>query len=335
MTGFNYKAADPEYGGMQAKELKDHLGRVLANFDVALVEGNGYVEVHPSNVNKGAALKAVLRAYQNVPADMLLVVGDDASDESVCEAAAVYADSVASVADGSSTWQRINALYESRLQLKAGFQAHLQRGTVTADVDKQGEPTPDSTAEAVDRSQGQVKTYTCTVGKKLSEAQFFVDDVDDVVALLETLRLITIRNNRVASVANFQSLASRERENSSSATGAGGDLTRRSASSYRRGSLGGGGSASTPRAVNFGPTSAMFPSDRGSSALVVGDGGGGDARKSHPHPHHHKRRPRRKTVLGWLMSVTRKLLRWRFGIVLFAVYYYWSVKNQARRRLAP
>lgn len=46
--------ADPEYGALQANELKVHLTSLLSNAPVELLSGDKVVELRPHGIHKGA-----------------------------------------------------------------------------------------------------------------------------------------------------------------------------------------------------------------------------------------------------------------------------------------
>jgi trehalose-phosphatase len=135
---WQYRDADPEFGHMQSKELEDHLSGVLRGAAVEILRGEnnalqgGYLEVRPEGVHKGSFLERVLgrMAEHGKTVDFLLVVGDDASDESMFTAAADYASSF-----------------------------------------------PPSVVNA----------FSCTVGKKPSQARSFLNDVEEVHGLLGSI----------------------------------------------------------------------------------------------------------------------------------------------------
>ncbi|KAG6599928.1 alpha,alpha-trehalose-phosphate synthase [UDP-forming] 6-like [Cucurbita moschata] len=81
--GWCYEDADPDFGSCQAKELLDHLESVLANEPVTVKSGQSIVEVKPQGVSKGLVAKRLLSAMQDkgTPADFVLCIGDDRSDE--------------------------------------------------------------------------------------------------------------------------------------------------------------------------------------------------------------------------------------------------------------
>jgi trehalose 6-phosphate synthase/phosphatase len=76
---WHYRAADPEHGAAQARELTVHLQAVLSNVPVEILQGDKVVEIRPHGVNKG---RAAARALEGLPADVLVfAIGDDRTDE--------------------------------------------------------------------------------------------------------------------------------------------------------------------------------------------------------------------------------------------------------------
>jgi trehalose 6-phosphate synthase/phosphatase len=76
---WHYRAADPEFGSAQARELVLHLATFLVNVPVEVLQGDMVVEVRPHGVNKGLAVQHVLA--HAAPGTLLLAVGDDRTDE--------------------------------------------------------------------------------------------------------------------------------------------------------------------------------------------------------------------------------------------------------------
>jgi trehalose 6-phosphate synthase/phosphatase len=76
---WHYRAADPEFGSAQARELVLHLATFLVNVPVEVLQGDMVVEVRPHGVNKGRAVHHVLA--HAVHGTLLLAVGDDRTDE--------------------------------------------------------------------------------------------------------------------------------------------------------------------------------------------------------------------------------------------------------------
>jgi trehalose 6-phosphate synthase/phosphatase len=76
---WHYRAAEPEYGATQAKELSFHLSTVLASLPVEILPGDMVVEVRPHGIHKGLVVSQVLSSAP--PGTLLLAMGDDRTDE--------------------------------------------------------------------------------------------------------------------------------------------------------------------------------------------------------------------------------------------------------------
>ena len=76
---WHYRAADPEFGSAQAKDLSLHLSMLLGNAPVEVLPGDHVIEVRPHGVNKGLAVAAA-RARAGRDA-VFFAVGDDRTDE--------------------------------------------------------------------------------------------------------------------------------------------------------------------------------------------------------------------------------------------------------------
>lgn len=76
---WHYRRADPEFGSLQAKELRLHLLEMLSNLPVRILGGDKIVEVRSYEVNKGM----VVFGWRGRGAEGTLCVamGDDATDE--------------------------------------------------------------------------------------------------------------------------------------------------------------------------------------------------------------------------------------------------------------
>ncbi|KAA8522791.1 hypothetical protein F0562_009214 [Nyssa sinensis] len=87
---WHHQYADPDFGSWQAKELLDHLENVLANEPVLVKRGQHIVEVKPQGVSKGVVVESLIATMQSrgKPADFVLCIGDDRSDEDMFESIA-------------------------------------------------------------------------------------------------------------------------------------------------------------------------------------------------------------------------------------------------------
>ncbi len=75
---WHYRKSDPELGHNRAIELKDEMTSLVANLNLEILEGNKVIEIKNQGINKGQAALKVLHAQ---PADKILAIGDDWTDE--------------------------------------------------------------------------------------------------------------------------------------------------------------------------------------------------------------------------------------------------------------
>ncbi|MCC3159754.1 bifunctional alpha,alpha-trehalose-phosphate synthase (UDP-forming)/trehalose-phosphatase [Hymenobacter sp. 15J16-1T3B] len=75
---WHHRRADPDLGRQRARELMSHLTFLIANTELQVLEGNRVVELKHSGINKGAA---AARWLETQPADFILALGDDRTDE--------------------------------------------------------------------------------------------------------------------------------------------------------------------------------------------------------------------------------------------------------------
>jgi trehalose 6-phosphate synthase/phosphatase len=76
---WHWRAADPEFGAAQARELSLHLSALLTNAPVELLQGDRVLEIRPHGVNKGRVSQEV--AARAPEGTLLLALGDDRTDE--------------------------------------------------------------------------------------------------------------------------------------------------------------------------------------------------------------------------------------------------------------
>ncbi|HMJ11850.1 MAG TPA: trehalose-phosphatase, partial [Polyangiaceae bacterium] len=81
---WHYRAADPEFGTLQANELLPLLEDTLHRKPYVVLRGSRVIEVRHHKVNKGHALLRILE--QQGDADLLFCAGDDRTDEDLFEA---------------------------------------------------------------------------------------------------------------------------------------------------------------------------------------------------------------------------------------------------------
>ncbi len=75
---WHYRKSDPELGANRAIELKDELTSLVTNLNLEILEGNKVIEIKNRGINKGRAAQRVL---DNAPAESILAIGDDWTDE--------------------------------------------------------------------------------------------------------------------------------------------------------------------------------------------------------------------------------------------------------------
>jgi len=80
---WHYRRADPEQAPVRAKELLDDLADYTRNIDVQVLEGNKVIEVRNTGITKGTAAMEWLGGQ---PAEFILAVGDDWTDEDLFQA---------------------------------------------------------------------------------------------------------------------------------------------------------------------------------------------------------------------------------------------------------
>jgi trehalose 6-phosphate synthase/phosphatase len=75
---WHYRNADPEQGGLLAREMMDHLVSFTANIDIQVLRGHKVIEIRGSGANKGSA---AMRWVSRGTYDFILALGDDWTDE--------------------------------------------------------------------------------------------------------------------------------------------------------------------------------------------------------------------------------------------------------------
>ncbi|MCP3104629.1 bifunctional alpha,alpha-trehalose-phosphate synthase (UDP-forming)/trehalose-phosphatase [Myxococcus sp. K15C18031901] len=76
---WHYRQVDPEFGALQARELRLHLADTFARQPIDIMPGDRVVEVRPRDVHKG---RVVPQATRGLPPDTRVVaLGDDRTDE--------------------------------------------------------------------------------------------------------------------------------------------------------------------------------------------------------------------------------------------------------------
>jgi trehalose 6-phosphate synthase/phosphatase len=77
-VAWHYRAADAEYGEVQANELRVHLTEMLSNAPVELLKGEKVIEVRAQGIHKGLVVPEALR---DAAGALVAAFGDDRTDE--------------------------------------------------------------------------------------------------------------------------------------------------------------------------------------------------------------------------------------------------------------
>lgn len=182
-VSWDYRDADPQWGGIQAKNLVADLRDALEEMPVMIVRKKGIVEVGPAVSGKGTAMREVLRAVPD--ADFALVVGDDSADESMFTA--LYAHLSARgefrpTAAGGRPRRRPNTRRET-----GGASPRRGNGVASGDESPPSEVSlSDSDTDAAD--EAAPGAFTVTVGMKPSHARAYVNGPSEVWQLINHFR---------------------------------------------------------------------------------------------------------------------------------------------------
>ncbi len=115
-VAWHYRAADPEFGALQAKELYQHLSEMLSNLPVEILPGDSVIEVRPHGVHKGSIVAPLVAAAP--PGTRFLALGDDRTDEDLFAALPVSGIAVHVGRSRSSAPYRVESVREARSLLR-------------------------------------------------------------------------------------------------------------------------------------------------------------------------------------------------------------------------
>eukprot|EP00405_Crypthecodinium_cohnii_P007307 CAMPEP_0206420814 /NCGR_PEP_ID=MMETSP0324_2-20121206/1087_1 /ASSEMBLY_ACC=CAM_ASM_000836 /TAXON_ID=2866 /ORGANISM="Crypthecodinium cohnii, Strain Seligo" /LENGTH=1054 /DNA_ID=CAMNT_0053884811 /DNA_START=55 /DNA_END=3219 /DNA_ORIENTATION=+ len=173
---------------------------LMYGYPVVVVNGKGYVEVKRSDVDKGVIVDRMLQEMRKQfgPIDFVLCIGDDRSDEDMFEIVNDFAKKEGKGSrsmlddDGDDTAMECLA---SPTTVKSGWSS-----SGVARLTKKASLTLEEFNPA-DMSKSS-QYYTVTVGRKPSQAGFFVKDVGEVSDVLQRLAL----QARVTNLSRFSSM---------------------------------------------------------------------------------------------------------------------------------
>ncbi|MDQ3535155.1 MAG: bifunctional alpha,alpha-trehalose-phosphate synthase (UDP-forming)/trehalose-phosphatase [Bacteroidota bacterium] len=94
---WHYRKVETGLGELRTRELSSHLKYISTNMNLQVLEGDMVVEIKHAGVNKG---KAALKWLQDFPADFIMAIGDDWTDEDTFK---VMPDHAFTIKVGSNT----------------------------------------------------------------------------------------------------------------------------------------------------------------------------------------------------------------------------------------
>uniref|UniRef100_A0AAV1U1R5 CBM20 domain-containing protein n=1 Tax=Peronospora matthiolae TaxID=2874970 RepID=A0AAV1U1R5_9STRA len=151
---WNFRSTDPEWGLLQANSLQNDLEEVIRDLPVTIIRKKGLLEIVPEGFNKGVVARQILTQDASIShghPDFLFCIGDDTTDESMFKAIYDY--------------------YAERTE----DSIHGHPGSSYEDFLVTGDEGP------------LHHVFTCTVGKKPSNAHLYVNNVGEVEQLLQAL----------------------------------------------------------------------------------------------------------------------------------------------------
>lgn len=214
---------------------------LMSGYPVMVVSGKGYVEVKRADVNTGLAVQRTLQMIQQqlkLQVDFVLCIGDARSDEDMFEAINILQEnslggggqdvsregrsmSSCSVMSGTPSVQSCTGLSNTNSNPLLGYSTDKggSSGSLTTITEPQSPssllrkpPTfPKTRKPSTDEDNYTDEPqffYTATVGRKPSNAKYFVKDIDSVSTLLQKLAKEGIRTkfSKFSSVPNLLEL---------------------------------------------------------------------------------------------------------------------------------
>ncbi len=80
---WHYRNSEPELATVRMAELRETLITLTNNLELSVLDGNRVLEVKPAHVHKG---RIVHHFLEHIPSDMVVAIGDDATDEYMFQA---------------------------------------------------------------------------------------------------------------------------------------------------------------------------------------------------------------------------------------------------------
>eukprot|EP00919_Chromeraceae_sp_WS-2016_P046939 GHVR01111332.1.p1 GENE.GHVR01111332.1~~GHVR01111332.1.p1 ORF type:complete len:453 (-),score=105.52 GHVR01111332.1:662-2020(-) len=184
---FQYRESDPDLGQWQAQELHNHLSEMLFQYRVSIMSGKGYTEVKLKGVDKGVCVHKLVAKLIRVGGDidMVLAMGDDRSDEDMFGSINRLFPSQYEEDFRTSSTNTVSPIQSGNQVLGGSCQLPTTRNPV------KGRPSFKNNAS-------NSNCFTVTVGKKPSQAKFYVNDTDDVTEVLQALQALSAQKQQAA-----------------------------------------------------------------------------------------------------------------------------------------
>lgn len=100
---WHYRNVPPELAFARNAQLRHELKQLLDNTDIGVYNGSKVIEIKPRNIHKGAVCENLLARS---PADFILCIGDDYTDEDMFQALPTHAHTIkVGLDDTAARWQ--------------------------------------------------------------------------------------------------------------------------------------------------------------------------------------------------------------------------------------
>ncbi|KAJ3129120.1 Trehalose-6-P synthase/phosphatase complex synthase subunit [Nowakowskiella sp. JEL0407] len=161
---WHYRNADPEFGSWQAAELQINLEKILSHMAVSIILGNRTLELRPSMVDKGTSVRAILKDLDipyNAGNASSLSLAQRATSNGILQES--ECDFVLCLGDGKTDEIVFQALHEI-FAISNSSETSVNYAAVE-----------------------NLPIFTATVGKKQTDALYYLDSVKEVETLLKGL----------------------------------------------------------------------------------------------------------------------------------------------------
>ena len=177
MIVWNYKDADPEFGNWQAKELTSHLEHVFCNLPIEIVQGKKCLEIIPNQLKK---VSPFIYEINHIHVKLVKFLLETFSKKFPLDFVLFIGDDNGN--EPVFTYLNNKKQQSSRLLTGVSFKFFAMNVNVqTASV------------------------YTCTVGRRATQAKYFLNDSDAFYHMIQSLQTISIKARKNKSYADLRS----------------------------------------------------------------------------------------------------------------------------------